>query len=209
LFERPLDPTLRWIRTKFAGNLAVREANGRALRAGYNYGETSEVMPVHYRIAKAPMPPGRYRKVTGNEAIGLGLVAAAKLADLPLLYAGYPITPASDLLHFLSDLKRFGVRTFQAEDEIAAAGAAIGAAFGGGLGVTATSGPGLCLKSEAIGLAVMAELPVVVIDVQRGGPAPACPPRRSRPTCCKRCSAATASAPSPSSPPARRPTASP
>jgi 2-oxoglutarate ferredoxin oxidoreductase subunit alpha len=175
LFERPLDPTLRWIRTKFAGNLAVREANSRALRAGYNYGETSEVMPVHYRIAKAAIPPGRYRKVTGNEAIALGLVAAAWLADLPLLYAGYPITPASDILHLLADLKRFGVRTFQAEDEIAAAGAALGAAFGGGLGVTATSGPGLCLKSEAIGLAVMTELPVVVIDVQRGGPSTGLP----------------------------------
>jgi 2-oxoglutarate ferredoxin oxidoreductase subunit alpha len=175
LYERSLDPTLRWIAAKFAKNPGVQEANTRALKAGYNYGETTETMPVHYRVAKADIPPGRYRKITGNEALALGLVAASQTANLPLFYASYPITPASDILHQLSELKRYGVRTFQAEDEIAAIGAAIGAAFGGSLGVTATSGPGICLKSEAIGLAVMTELPVVVIDVQRGGPSTGLP----------------------------------
>jgi 2-oxoglutarate ferredoxin oxidoreductase subunit alpha len=175
LYERSLDPTLRWIQAKFAKNPSVMEANSRALKAGYNYGETTEAMPVHYRVAKAQIQPGRYRKITGNEALALGLVAASQRAGLSLFYASYPITPASDILHQLSDLKRFGVRTFQAEDEIAAIGAAIGASFAGALGVTATSGPGICLKSEAIGLAVMTELPVVVIDVQRGGPSTGLP----------------------------------
>jgi 2-oxoglutarate ferredoxin oxidoreductase subunit alpha len=175
LYERSLDPTLRWIRAKFAKNPAVLEANVRALKAGYNYGETTEALPVHYRVPKAQIAPGTYRKITGNEALALGLVAAAERAGLPMLYAGYPITPASDILHNLAELKRFGVRTMQAEDEIAAMGAAIGAAFGGALGVTATSGPGICLKSEAIGLAVMTELPVVIIDVQRGGPSTGLP----------------------------------
>jgi 2-oxoglutarate ferredoxin oxidoreductase subunit alpha len=175
LYERDLGPTLRWIKAKFAKNPAVLEANSRTLKAGYNYGETTEAMPVHYRVAKAHIQPGTYRKITGNEAVALGLVAAAEVAGLPLVYAGYPITPASDILHMLAEMKRFGVRTLQAEDEIAAIGAAIGAAFGGALGVTATSGPGICLKSEAIGLAVMTELPVVVIDVQRGGPSTGLP----------------------------------
>jgi 2-oxoglutarate ferredoxin oxidoreductase subunit alpha len=175
LYERSLDPTLRWIAAKFGKNPAVKEANSRALKAGYNYGETTEALPVHYRVAKAQIKPGRYRKITGNEALALGLVAAAKTAGLSLFYASYPITPASDILHQLADLKRFGARTFQAEDEIAAVGAAIGASFGGSLGVTATSGPGICLKSEAIGLAVMTELPLVVIDVQRGGPSTGLP----------------------------------
>src|SRR5262249_36782010 len=141
----------------------------------YNYGETIEALPVHFTVAKAQIKPGRYRKITGNEAIALGLVAAAKSSGLPLFYASYPITPASDILHQLSELKRYGVRTLQAEDEIAAICAAIGASFGGALGVTATSGPGICLKSEAIGLAVMTELPVVIIDVQRGGPSTGLP----------------------------------
>jgi 2-oxoglutarate ferredoxin oxidoreductase subunit alpha len=175
LYERSLEPTLRWIQAKFAKNPSVLEANSRALKAGYNYGETTEAMPVHYRVTKAAIKPGRYRKITGNEALALGLVAASRTANLPLFYASYPITPASDILHQLADLKRFGVRTLQAEDEIAAIGAAIGAAFGGCLGVTATSGPGICLKSEAIGLAVMTELPVVIIDVQRGGPSTGLP----------------------------------
>jgi 2-oxoglutarate/2-oxoacid ferredoxin oxidoreductase subunit alpha len=170
LFERPLEPTLGWIKEKFSRNPAILEANRRALQAGYHYGETTEALPARIQVGKASLPPGRYRTVTGNEALALGLVAAARTAGLPLLYAAYPITPASDVLHRLADLKRFGVRTFQAEDEAAAMGAAVGAAFGGGLGATATSGPGLSLKSEAIGLAVIAELPVVVIDVQRGGP---------------------------------------
>jgi 2-oxoglutarate ferredoxin oxidoreductase subunit alpha len=175
LYERSLDPTLRWIQTKFNKNQSVLEANSRALKAGYNYGETTEAMPVHYRVARAKIPPGRYRKITGNEALAIGLVAASQQSGLPLVYATYPITPASDILHSLAELKRYGVRTLQAEDEIAAMGAAIGAAFGGTLGVTATSGPGICLKSEAIGLAVMTELPVVIIDVQRGGPSTGLP----------------------------------
>src|SRR5262245_19628715 len=175
LYERSLDPTLRWIKEKFHKNLAVMEANSRTLKAGYNYGETTETMPDHYRIPKADIKPGRYRKITGNEAIALGLVAASEVSRIPLVYASYPITPASDILHQLSEMKRFGVRTMQAEDEIAALAAAIGASFGGALGVTATSGPGICLKSEAIGLAVMTELPVVVIDVQRGGPSTGLP----------------------------------
>jgi 2-oxoglutarate ferredoxin oxidoreductase subunit alpha len=175
LYERPLEPTLRWIREKFAKNPAVLEANTRTLRAGYNFGETTESMPVHYRVPPATIKPGTYRKITGNEALAMGLVAATQLANIPLVYATYPITPASDILHNLSEMKRFGVRTMQAEDEIAAVGAAIGASFGGALGVTATSGPGICLKSEAIGLAVMTELPLVIIDVQRGGPSTGLP----------------------------------
>src|SRR5262245_35038588 len=176
LYERSLDPTLRWIRDKFAKNPAVLEANTRTLKAGYNYGETTDAMPVHYRVPPAKnIKPGVYRKITGNEALAMGLVAASQLADIPLVYATYPITPASDILHNLAEMKRFGVRTIQAEDEIAAIGMAIGASFGGGLGVTASSGPGICLKSEAIGLAVMTELPVVVIDVQRGGPSTGLP----------------------------------
>jgi 2-oxoglutarate ferredoxin oxidoreductase subunit alpha len=175
LYERSLEPTLRWIRDKFGKNPAVLEANTRTLKAGYNYGETTESLPVHYKVPKAHLKPGKYRKITGNEALALGLVSAANLANIPLVYASYPITPASDILHHLADLKRYGVRTLQAEDEIAAIGMAIGAAFGGALGVTATSGPGICLKSEAIGLAVMTEMPCVIIDVQRGGPSTGLP----------------------------------
>src|SRR5215831_16705756 len=162
LYERSLEPTLKWIRDKFHKSPAVLEANTRTLKAGYNYGETIEALPVHYRVPKAQIKPGRYRKITGNEALAIGLVAASQLANAPLVYASYPITPASDILHNLSDMKRYGVRTIQAEDEIAAIGAAIGASFGGAIGVTATSGPGICLKSEAVGLAVMTELPIVV-----------------------------------------------
>jgi 2-oxoglutarate ferredoxin oxidoreductase subunit alpha len=179
LYERPLDPTLRWIKDKFKKNPAVLEANTRTLKAGYNYGETTETLPVQYRVPKAQLKPGRYRKITGNEALALGLVAATQLANLPLLYASYPITPASDILHHLSDLKRYGVRTVQAEDEIAAIGVAIGSSFAGTLGVTATS-PSSSLTCSA------------------EDPAPACRPRPNRPTCCKPCSAATANAPPPS-----------
>jgi 2-oxoglutarate/2-oxoacid ferredoxin oxidoreductase subunit alpha len=175
LYERPLDSTLRWIRDKFGKNPAVLEANTRTLKAGYNFGETTETMPVHYRVTKAEIKPGRYRKITGNEALAIGLVTATQLANLSLVYATYPITPASDILHHLAELKKFGVLTMQAEDEIAAVGMAIGASFGGALGVTATSGPGICLKSEAIGLAVMTELPLVIINVQRGGPSTGLP----------------------------------
>jgi len=175
MFERPMDATLKWIKDKFAKKIDVLEANTRSLKAGYNYGETVEVMPVQYRVAKAKIAPGTYRKITGNEALAMGLVAASQLSQTPMVYAGYPITPASDILHQLADMKNFGVKTLQAEDEIAGIGAAIGAAYGGAIGVTATSGPGICLKSEAIGLAVMTELPLVVIDVQRGGPSTGLP----------------------------------
>jgi 2-oxoglutarate ferredoxin oxidoreductase subunit alpha len=175
LYDRPLEPTLRWIREKFGKNPAVLEANTRTLKAGYNFGETTEALPVHYRVAPATIKPGRYRKITGNEALALGLVAGSTLANVPLVYASYPITPASDILHQLAEMKRYGVRTIQAEDEIAAIGMILGAAFGGALGVTATSGPGVCLKSEGIGLAVITELPCVIIDVQRGGPSTGLP----------------------------------
>jgi 2-oxoglutarate ferredoxin oxidoreductase subunit alpha len=175
MFERPMDATLKWIKDKFAKKIDVLEANTRALKAGYHYGETIEVMPVQYRVAKAKIAPGTYRKITGNEALAMGLVAASQVSGNPLVFAGYPITPASDILHQLADLKNFGVKTLQAEDEIAGIGAAIGASYGGAIGVTATSGPGICLKSEAIGLAVMTELPLVVIDVQRGGPSTGLP----------------------------------
>src|SRR5713226_5786454 len=175
LYDRSMDPTLRWIRDKFSKNPAVLEANTRTLKAGYNFGETTETMPVHYTVAPASIKPGRYRKITGNEALAIGLVTASTLMNKSVVYATYPITPASDILHSLSEMKRFGVRTVQAEDEIAAIGMAIGASFGGALGVTATSGPGICLKSEGIGLAVMTEMPVVIIDVQRGGPSTGLP----------------------------------
>jgi 2-oxoglutarate ferredoxin oxidoreductase subunit alpha len=175
IYERPLEPTLKWIQAKFGKNPAVLEANIRSLKAGYNYGETVELLPVQYRVAKAKIPPGTYRKITGNEAIALGLVAAAQLAGRTLVYSGYPITPASSILEQLADMRHFGVKTLQAEDEIAAAGVAIGASYGGAIGVTGTSGPGICLKSEAIGLAVMTELPLVIIDVQRGGPSTGLP----------------------------------
>jgi 2-oxoglutarate/2-oxoacid ferredoxin oxidoreductase subunit alpha len=175
LYERPLAPTLKWIAEKFGKKESVMLANSAALKAGYNYGETTELMPVHYHVAKAVLPPGKYRKITGNEALALGLVTAAVQSDTQMLFAGYPITPASDILHQLVGMKQYPVSCIQAEDEIAAVGMAIGAAFGGCLGVTATSGPGICLKSEGIGLAVMTELPLVVIDVQRGGPSTGLP----------------------------------
>ena len=175
MYERSLEPTLRWIREKFAKNPQYVEANSRALKAGYNYGDTVEVMPVQYTVAKAKIEPGTYRKITGNEAIVLGLVAATQLANKPLVYASYPITPASSVLEGLAEMRKYGVKTFQAEDEIAAAGVAIGASFGGAIGMTGTSGPGICLKSEAIGLAVMTELPLVIVNVQRGGPSTGLP----------------------------------
>jgi 2-oxoglutarate/2-oxoacid ferredoxin oxidoreductase subunit alpha len=175
MYERSLDVTLKWIRDKFGKNPQYVDANTRALKAGYNYGETVEILPVQYTVAKAKIEPGTYRKITGNEALSLGLVAAAKLANKPLVYSGYPITPASPILEQLADMKRFGVKTFQAEDEIAAVGVAIGASYGGALGVTGTSGPGICLKAEAVGLAVMTELPLVIVDVQRGGPSTGLP----------------------------------
>ncbi|HEV3145845.1 MAG TPA: 2-oxoacid:acceptor oxidoreductase subunit alpha, partial [Gemmataceae bacterium] len=175
LYERSLEPTEKWIKQKFAKKEAIQKANLAALKAGYNYGETCELMPVHFRVPRAKLTPGTYRRITGNEALAIGLVTAARQADKHLVYAGYPITPASDILHHLAALKHFNVYTIQAEDEIAAMGMAIGASFGGQLGVTATSGPGICLKSEGINLAVMTELPVVIVDVQRGGPSTGLP----------------------------------
>ena len=175
LYERPLEPTLHWIESKFAKNPDVAKANADTLKAGYNFGETAEMFPVHYRVPKARLAPGRYRNITGNQATALGFLAASHLSGRPLFYGSYPITPASDILHELARFKNFGVKTFQAEDEIAAIGAAIGAAFGGSLGLTGTSGPGLALKSESLGLAVMVELPIVVAMIQRSGPSTGMP----------------------------------
>lgn len=175
LFDRPLEPTIQWINDKFKSKEILAQANKQALRAGFNYADTTEIFTTHYRVPKAKLPPGRYRNVTGNEATALGFVAASQVAGQPLFYASYPITPASDILHELSRLKNFGVKTFQAEDEISAMCAAIGAAYAGQLGLTGTSGPGVALKSEAIGLAVMTELPVVIANVQRGGPSTGLP----------------------------------
>src|SRR5206468_10353361 len=154
---------------------AVMQANQLVLKAGYHFGETAELFNEQYQVPKAKLAPGVYRKITGNEAVAIGMITAAKLANKELVYCSYPITPASDILHNLSGYKNYGVVTFQAEDEIAAIGAAIGASFGGALGCTGTSGPGIALKAEAIGLAVMVELPVVVVDVQRGGPSTGLP----------------------------------
>lgn len=175
LYSRDLTPTLEWIGGKFAHDTAVRDANTAALRAGWNFGDTTEVFAVRYEVAPVPAPAGEYRQIAGSHALALGLVTAAHLARRPLFLGSYPITPASELLHQLSRLKAHGVQTFQAEDEIAAAGAALGAAFGGALGVTTTSGPGFALKQEMINLAVMTELPLLVVDVQRAGPSTGMP----------------------------------
>ncbi|MCB0205842.1 MAG: 2-oxoacid:acceptor oxidoreductase family protein, partial [Anaerolineae bacterium] len=175
IYDRPLENTLAWLEEKFAKKPPVLQANRRALEAGYHFGDTAEAFSTRYKIAPAELPAGNYRKVTGNEAAALGLVTAAQLAGKPLVYCTYPITPATDILHFLAGLKNYDVRTFQAEDEIAAMGATVGAAFGGAFAATGTSGPGLALKSEAINLAVALELPMVIVDVQRGGPSTGMP----------------------------------
>lgn len=175
LYTRDLQPTIEFFNKKFANQPSVAEANIKALKAGYNFGETIEETAVRFQIRKAQLPPGHYRSITGNEALSLGLVAAAQKASLKLFYGSYPITPASDILHLLAGYKAFDVITFQAEDEIAAIGAAIGASYGGNLAVTGTSGPGMTLKTEAIGLAIMLELPLVIINVQRGGPSTGLP----------------------------------
>jgi len=175
LYERDPKPTEEWVTSKFAKNPNIAEANLRALKGGSNYGFSTETFTVHYQVAPAKLKPGKYRKITGNEAVAVGLATCAKLAKRPLFYAGYPITPASDILHELSKLKNFGIKTFQAEDEIASMSALVGAAFAGDLAVTASSGPGICLKGEAMGLGVMTELPMVIINVQRGGPSTGLP----------------------------------
>jgi 2-oxoglutarate ferredoxin oxidoreductase subunit alpha len=175
MYSRPMDTTIRWIEEKFGKNPSVANGNISALKAGYHYGETTEVFATHYHVPKARLKPGLYRNITGNEATALGFLTASRLAGRTLFYGSYPITPASDVLHELARFKRFGVKTFQAEDEIAAIASAIGAAFGGALALTGTSGPGLALKGEAIGLAVMIELPIVIMDVQRAGPSTGMP----------------------------------
>ena len=173
LYNRAMEPTLRWLESKFEGK--ILEANQRVLKAGQAFGETTELFPVSYIVPPAKIEPGTYRNITGNTALAWGIVAAGVQMDRPVFLGAYPITPASDVLHEVSRYRHFGVKTFQAEDEIAAMSSAIGAAFAGSLGVTITSGPGFVLKQEALGLAVIAELPVVVVDVQRAGPSTGMP----------------------------------
>ncbi|MCW2863178.1 MAG: pyruvate flavodoxin/ferredoxin oxidoreductase domain protein [Actinoallomurus sp.] len=175
LYHRPTDATVRFLELKFAKKPEIMKANITAFQAGWSYGETTESFSVSYEVKPATLPPGLYRNISGNVALAYGLVAASSLSGLPLFLGSYPITPASDILHELSKHKRFGVRTFQAEDEIAAVGAALGASFGGSLGVTTTSGPGISLKSETVALGVATELPLIVIDVQRAGPSTGMP----------------------------------
>jgi 2-oxoglutarate/2-oxoacid ferredoxin oxidoreductase subunit alpha len=175
LYNRPVESTIAFLESKFAGKPEIMKANKAAFQAGWNYGETTEAFSVQYEVKPARQRPGTYRNITGNSALSYGLVAASRRSGLPLFLGSYPITPASDILHELSKLKRFGVRTFQAEDEIGGVGAALGAAFGGALGVTTTSGPGMSLKAETIGLAVSVELPLIVCDIQRAGPSTGMP----------------------------------
>jgi len=175
LYHRPIEGTIAWLEAKFGNKPEILKANIAAFQSGWSYGETTEEFSVQYEIRPAKLPMGTYRNISGNLALSYGLIAASKCTGLPLFLGSYPITPASDILHELSKQKKFGVATFQAEDEIAGVGAAIGAAYGGALAITTTSGPGVALKSEAIGLAVSLELPLIVIDVQRGGPSTGLP----------------------------------
>ena len=175
LYGRDLEPTLRWVHHRFRDRPEVLDADVKALRTGWNFGETTEALTRSYHVPPAALEPGEYRNITGNQALACGLIAAAELSGKTLFYGSYPITPASDILHELARHKRFGVRTFQAEDEIAAATSAIGAAYGGAMAVTASSGPGIALKTEAMGLAVMFELPMLVLSIQRGGPSTGLP----------------------------------
>jgi len=175
LYDRSFEHTVQWIHDKFKKNPLIAAANVTALKSGFYFGETTEIFKKHFHVSKAKLAPGVYRNITGNEATALGFVAASRQANTPLVLASYPITPASDILHELSRHKNFGIKTLQMEDEIAAAGAALGASFAGALGLTTTSGPGLALKAETVGLAVMTELPMVIVDVQRGGPSTGLP----------------------------------
>jgi 2-oxoglutarate ferredoxin oxidoreductase subunit alpha len=175
MYSRPTEGTIAFVRQKFANKPEIAEANITAFKAGWNFGETTEAFAVSYEVKPATVSPGTYRNISGNLALSYGLIAAAKRSGLPLFLGAYPITPASDILHELSKHKRFGVRTFQAEDEIAGIGAALGASFGGALAVTTSSGPGIALKGEAIGLAVSLELPLIICDIQRGGPSTGLP----------------------------------
>jgi 2-oxoglutarate/2-oxoacid ferredoxin oxidoreductase subunit alpha len=175
LYDRPQEGTLKFLRSRFATKPEIMKANIAAFHAGWNFGETTEAFSVRYEVKPAMLPPGTYRNITGNTALSYGLIAGSELSGLPLFLGSYPITPASDILHELAKQKRFGVRTFQAEDEIAGVGAALGASFGGALGVTTTSGPGILLKEETIGLGVSLELPLIVCDIQRAGPSTGMP----------------------------------
>ncbi len=175
MYDRDMDSTISFLNAKFAKTPDILDSNLKVLKAGYNFGETTEVFGSRYHVNKAKMEPGRYRSITGNTALAYGLIAASQQSGLPLFLGSYPITPASDILHELSKHKNFGVRTFQAEDEIAGISSAIGASYGGQMGITTTSGPGMALKTEAMGLAVMLEIPLLVIDIQRGGPSTGLP----------------------------------
>ena len=175
MYGRDMDNTINFLKDKFGKKPEIYESNVRVLQAGYNYGDTTETFTTTFKVEKAKMQPGAYRSVMGNQAVSFGLIAASQKSGLPLFLGSYPITPASDILHELSKYKNFGVRTFQAEDEIAAITSAIGAAYGGSLGVTTTSGPGMALKGEAMGLAVMLEIPLLICDIQRGGPSTGLP----------------------------------
>ena len=175
MYDRPLEPTLDWLKKKFKSKPLIIDANTRALHAGYNYGDTAEIFTTRYVVKKASLAPGKYRNINGTLASCLGILAASQKSNLNITFAGYPITPASNLLHTLSNWKNFGIKTFQAEDEIAGIGVALGASYGGSLGITASSGPGIALKTEMMGLAVMTELPLVIINVQRGGPSTGLP----------------------------------
>jgi 2-oxoglutarate ferredoxin oxidoreductase subunit alpha len=193
LYNRPLESTLRWLEGRFKGELL--EANRRVLHAGYAFGETTELFPVSFVVPRAKIEPGNYRNITGNTALAWGIIAAGVQLERPVFLGAYPITPASDILHVVSRYRHFGVKTFQAEDEIAAMSAAIGASFAGSLGVCTTSGPGFALKQEALNLAVMTELPVVVVNVQRSGPSTGMPTKTARCRCWRPRRPVTASSP--------------
>ena len=175
MYNRSLENTIDFLQEKFGKKPSILDSNIKVLQSGYNYGDTTETFTTRYKVEKAKMNPGLYRSIMGNQALSLGLIAASEKSDLPIFLGAYPITPASDILHELSKYKSFGIKTFQAEDEIAAIAAAIGASYGGSLGVTATSGPGMALKAEAMGLAVMLEIPLLIINIQRGGPSTGLP----------------------------------
>jgi 2-oxoglutarate ferredoxin oxidoreductase subunit alpha len=175
MYNRSMENTIQFLKDKFGKKPEILDSNVRALQAGYNFGDTTETFTTRYKVEKAHMEAGVYRSIMGNQAVAYGLIAAAQKSGLPLFLGSYPITPASDILHELSRHKAFGVRTFQAEDEIAGIASAIGAAYGGALGVTTTSGPGMALKAEAMGLAVMLEIPLIICDIQRGGPSTGLP----------------------------------
>src|SRR5690606_22504758 len=175
MYGRDMENTINFLKEKFGKKPEILDSNLKVLMAGYNYGDTTETFSTTYRVEKAKMQSGEYRSIMGNQALAYGLIAASQKSELPLFLGSYPITPASDILHELSRHKNFGVRTFQAEDEIAAISSAIGAAYGGSLAVTTTSGPGMALKAEAMGLAVMLEIPLLIVDVQRGGPSTGLP----------------------------------